>query len=246
MRASSRWLLVLALATPLAACTVGDITGGGGGDDTGDDVGGDPTTAPDAAPPPDYALSMSPPMIATTLGTESRYTLTLTSDRYAGPVDLVVTGMPASWTVTMEPAEVSLSYDGTATVDLIVTVPTNGEAGAAAIAVEATAGPGVRTTSGLIEVENKLIVTIPAGAGTGPHQFPGRIDLKLGAVLSIVNGDTIGHRVHSDGGAGFPHQPATMGPGAAYTVTPGDLGQYRFYCHDHGEGRGVTNLVVGP
>lgn len=260
MRLSSvRALLALGLATPLAACTVGDLSGpgggGGGGGGGGDDIGDDDPLPPDAAPVPDYALSISPPMITTTLGTTSEYTLTLQSDYYEGPVDLAVTGLPETWVATFDPEIVVVALNGTTTVRLSIAVPSNGAAtyddpaavATAPITVEATATPGARTALAELAVENHLYVDIPElGAPNGPHEFPGRIDLKLGAKLSIRNSDDATHRIHSDGGAGFPHQDDDMAQGQAYTVTPGDLGQYRFYCHSHGEGTGVTNLVVAP
>lgn len=239
-----RSLVVLLLATPLAACTVGDITGGGGGDDVG---GGDDTgPGPDAAVIPEYSLTMTPLTASTTLGTVTSYSLTLTSDNFEGPVTLAVTGLPASWTAELSPTMVVLGVDSdTAIVALTITVPSNGDpATDAVIGVDAQAAPGLRQASSLMTVANEYIHAIPAGSGTGQHQFPGRIDLKLGASLRVLNSDTTLHRIHSNGGPGFPHQEGSMGQGEAYVVTPEDVGDYTFYCHDHGEGTGVTNLVV--
>jgi plastocyanin len=242
-----RALAVLLLATPLAACTVGDITsGGGGGDDTGgggDDTGGG---GADAAVTPDYSLTMTPPTASTTLGTVSNYSLTLSSTNFEGPVTLTATGLPASWTAEFAPPTVTLGRDDTAIVALSITVPPNGDAAPAGmtIGVDAQAAPGLRQASTVLTVANEYVVAIPAGAGSGAHQFPGRIDLKLGASLRILNSDTTLHRIHSNGGAGFPHQETSMGQGESYPVTPEDVGGYLFYCHDHGEGTGVTNLVV--
>ena len=187
---------------------------------------------------------MTPPTLATVLSSETRYTITLQSTNYEGPVTLITTGVPASWTTTFEPATVVLALDGTTTVELLVQVPSNGEATTATLGVEATASPGTRAVSSQLVVANELSVAIPSGSGTGGHQFPGRIDLKLGATLKIVNSDGTLHRIHSDGGPGFPHQDNDMTQGQMYQVIPGDVGQYNFYCHIHGVGTGVTNLVV--
>src|SRR5689334_11199405 len=95
-----RPLLAFLLATPLAACTVGDITGGGGGGDDGvsDDSSGDDVAAgPDAAVA-DFSVAMSPTTQATTLGTSSHYTVTLDSSHFAGSVTLTATGVPTGWT----------------------------------------------------------------------------------------------------------------------------------------------------
>ena len=69
--------------------------------------------------------------------------------------------------------------------------------------------------------------------------------INAGTMLRFINYDTAPHRVHSDGGAGFPHQDFDMGPGQEYDVTPtGTSTTYRFYCHSHGESTGETNLTV--
>lgn len=235
--------LLLSLLVP--ACTVGEVLPGGGGDDQiggGDDTSG---VGPDAAveAPEDFSLAMTPPAIDTTLGTTTHYTLTLQSDNFAGPVTLTATGVPTGATATFAPASVTLPLDGQVTVDLAIVTTSEFAAGTSTIAVEAVAAPGTHSASGSYVVANEYIYTIGA-VGTGAHGFPSTMRLPLGAKLTIKNGDTIGHRIHSDGGAGFPHQDATMPAGASYSVTPGDVGGYTFYCHDHGVGVGVTNLVV--
>jgi plastocyanin len=249
MRSSlARLLLVLAAAAPLAACTVGDITGPGGGDDdgiSGDDDGDDTAAGPDAGVEPSYSLTMTPPQVATTLGTESHYTITLASTNFTGPVSLSVSGLPADWMATFEPTAVTMPLDGTTTVDLTITVPTTAAGATTQIGVNASAAPGTHEASAQLAVANEYIMTIGDGTGTGAHAFPSNLQLKLGATLRIMDADTgTPHRIHSDGGDGFPHQDASMEAGQEYAVTPGDLGGYRFYCHDHGEGTGATNLTV--
>jgi plastocyanin len=241
---SARSLLASLLLAPLAACTVGDITGAGGG--AGDDVEDDPGVAPDAAPPPDFAVTLAPARLETTLATESTFTLTLTSERFTGPVSLAATGVPEGYTARFAPTAVTLPVDGVATVELIVAVPAGASGAAATIGVEATAAPGLRQASAELEVAPVFVLDLPTGTGTGAHPFAPTLELKLGTTLRIRNLDATGHRIHSDGGPGFPHQPATMVQGQEYVVTPGDVGNYRYYCHDHGEGRGVTRLTVVP
>jgi len=195
---------------------------------------------------PDYSLTMTPPTASTTLGTVTNYSLALTSSNFEGPVTLTATGLPASWTAEFSPPSPTLELDGSTIVALTITVPANADAAPTGmtIGVDALAEPGLRQASSVMTVANEYVLSIPAGTGTGSHQFPGRIDLKLGATLRIANGDTTLHRIHSNGGPGFPHQETSMGQGEAYVVTPEDVGGYLFYCHDHGEGTGVTNLVV--
>lgn len=246
MRIPSLPLAVL-LTLPLSACTVGEITSGGG-DDTGgdDDIGDDdPGDSPDAAPVPSYAIAVTPPAQTTDLGTELRYTVVLSSSNFTGVVELAAAGVPESWTATFSPsAAITVPLDGTATAELVVTVPTDAEATTAAISIDATAAPGERVASASATVNNQLVLEWGVGTGGGNHGFPNNLALRLGATLHIRNGDTTQHRVHSDGGPGFPHQETSIGQGQEYVVIPGDVGGYRFYCHDHGDGTGVTNLTV--
>jgi hypothetical protein len=237
-----RPLAVALVSSLVAACTVGEITGPGAGDDVGDDDVG-----PDGgeAGPPDFAISMSPPQVATRLGTENRYSVTLASSDFTGPVSLIATGVPEGWSARFEPSAVTLPMNGGVTVQLVVDVPSTAIAENVTLGVDASAAPGLRQASAQLQVANEYLLEIAAGAGEGAHGLPGRIDLALGATLRIRNGDaTTLHRIHSDGGPGFPHQEVSMGVGEEYAVTPGDVGQYVFYCHDHGVGTGVTDLVV--
>lgn len=231
----------------LPACTVGEVIGTPGG---GDDTGGDDISevGPDAMPaedPENFTMTMSPSTLTTTLGTTSHYTLTLTSDNFTGPVTLALTGVPAGWTTTFNPANPVVPLDGELIVDLAVMLPTDTDATTTTIGVTAWAdGPGTKAAQASMTVTNDYILEIANGTGTGSHGMPGTLNLPLGATLHIQNGDLTPHRIHSDGGLGFPHQDASMAQGAEYTVTPGEISSYSFYCHDHGVGTGVTNLVV--
>jgi plastocyanin len=243
-------ILAAALALPFAACTLGDITQpgpGGGGDDTvggGDDV----AASPDASVTPDFRIaSMSPTQAATSLGTTTHYTLTLDSSNFSGPVTLAAAGAPASWNVTFSPsATVTVPMDGQATVDMVVAIPTDGDAGSSTLNITASGSPGERTATAQLAVANEYVITIADGTGTGAHPFfPQNLTLKIGVTLKIKDADTTKpHRIHSDGGAGFSHQDNDMAAGGEYDVTPSASGAYYFYCHDHGEGLGATNLTM--
>lgn len=245
-------LLALALG-PLAACTLGDITPGGpgnpgGGDDvtSGDDTSGG---APDAAPTPDFTASMSPTQQATSLGTTSRYTITLDSSNFMGPVTLAATGAPASWNVSFDPMDtVTVPMNGQATVDMVVQVPSDGDAGNMNLAVTATGSAGTKQVGASLAVANEYVITIANGTGSSAHPFfPQQLTLKIGATLKIKDADTsTAHRIHSDGGPGFPHQDNDMAAGQEYDITPSASGAYYFYCHDHGEGLGATDLTMHP
>jgi hypothetical protein len=246
----SRPLLALLLATPLAACTAGDITGGGGGDDgVSDDSSGDDVAAGPDASVQDFSVSMSPTTVATTLGTENHYTVTLDSSHFSGPVTLTATGVPAGWNVTFSPsATVTVPEDGQVTADMTVAVPTDVAGMNANVGVMAQAAPGQRSATGALNVANEYDLIIPDGTKNTTHPFPSTLRLKVGVTLKIKTLDSQApHRIHSDGGDGFPHQDTDMTNGQSYDVTPTDTtATYHFYCHDHGEGLGATNLTMVP
>jgi plastocyanin len=188
---------------------------------------------------------VTPPTQTTNLGTELRYSVILSSTNFTGAVELAATGIPASWTSAFSPSStVNVPLDGQATVELVLTVPPDGEAMTAPISIDATAAPGARSATTSATVNNDLVLEWGLGTGGGNHGFPNNLTIRLGTTLHIKNGDMTAHRVHSDGGAGFPHQDNSIGQGQEYVVVPGDVGGYRFYCHDHGDGTGVTNLSV--
>jgi plastocyanin len=236
-------VLALLLAAPLAACTVGDITGGNSGDDdgSGDDVSG----GPDAAVQ-DFAITMSPTQANTTLGTETHYTVTLDSSNFAGAVTLTATGVPETWSYAFVPsATVTVPLDGQITAELVVTVPPDAIASTASLGVSAAGTVGTRTIAGSLVVANEFIIDLPDGTKNGTHPFPPNLQLRVGTTLRVRTLDTQApHRIHSDGGLGFPHQDTSMTAGQEYDALPGEAGSYRFYCHDHGEGLGATNLTM--
>jgi hypothetical protein len=241
-----RLFLAVLLATPLAACTAGDITGGGddsvgGDDDGGDDVAG----GPDAAIA-DFSVSLSPTQQATTLGTETRYTVTLDSSNFGGPLTLSATGVPEGWVATFDPSPtVTVPVDGQAVATLVVTVPSDAIASNASIGVTAAGSPGSHAAGAALQVANEYILDIPDGTRNTAHPFPTNLQLRVGVTLRIRNQDSQApHRIHSDGGLGFPHQDESMTVGQEYDAAPGEAGGFRFYCHDHGEGLGATNLVM--
>ncbi len=84
-------------------------------------------------------------------------------------------------------------------------------------------------------VEHHVIVfTIPPGTGTD-GQFntsDNPVVGQVGDVLRLVNGDSIPHRLHTDGSP-FGHPAADLGPGQAeeYLLLSEFSGS--LYCHDH-------------
>lgn len=216
------------------ACTVGDLSGPNPG--PGQDPGGGPSVGPDAAPgsdpgdpapnapdaaPPDYALAMAPATAAIELGQEAAFTVTLDSDRFAGPVALTASGVPDSWLVTFTPSDtIELPANGTAMVTVTVAAPSNAEPAAATLGVIATAAPGERGAQAALEVANQYTVTIADGVGEGQHEFPGLAEVRLGTNITILNADATQHRIHSNNDeAGFPTRRAAW-PGAKATASP--------------------------
>ena len=235
----------LLLAT-LAACDVGSV-GPNPGDDTTDVDAAPPSI--DAPPTPTVAVAVTPPSVTTTLGTESTFTVALTSSHFTGAVNLAATGAPAGWVVTITPTSLSLTDGGSGTATVKVRVPSNGTPAPTGQALTITAtGAGVSGTGpASLAVTNEYIINVGSGAGGGTHwgaMNGGTIRLKAGTRLHIRNDDIIAHRVHTGGGvAGFDHQGSDMGPGGSFDVTP-TSGSDIFYCHDHGQGTGEVNLVI--
>jgi plastocyanin len=242
----------------LVGCTPGEIGpgsgpgGGGGGGDDGPDAGVS-QNAPDAEPaapdaaPPDYAMSVGPTAgVDLALGQVAELEVTLTSERYDGPVSLAVAGAPASWNITYPEGDtVDLAYDGTATATIQIELPSNGEALSSVLQVTANAGPGERIGTVPVTAINELTVVISDGTADGQHNFPSAAEIRLGAAVKILNADGTLHRIHSDNGnAGFPHQDGEMSQGESYSFTIDQTGQFNYYCHEHNVGAGVGSFVV--
>ncbi len=252
--------LALALAS-LVGCSVGEITGPGGvgdGDGSGDGDGdgsggggggggggGDDTAA--------ISLEVLPPLADMTLGTSTTFDVLVTSDNYSGSVALALQGAPAGWQVAFDSPSLNFTGSGSLAGTMTVTVPTNGQAGAIATALVATASMGPEETPVQFDVEQTLLVPIADGVGSaGAHAFPRDVTIKSGTVVRFVNYDTTsGHTIHSDGGDAFPHEddqmakaPSAGQAGGTYEITTGQSGIYTFYCHDHGDNTGIGIVSV--
>lgn len=252
LRATSTSFLALVLA---AGCTVGDLSGGTPDPGSGPDAGPGDQPQADAAPnapdaaPPDYALTLAPSTAAIELGQEYVFTVSLSSERFAGPVTLAATGAPDSWNVTFAPSEtIDLPLDGSAIATMTVQVPSDAEAAIADVVLTATADPGERSATGAVTVANQLTVAIADGVADGQHAFPGLATVRLGAAIRILNTDGTAHRIHSNNdNAGFPHQEDTMATGEAYEFTLNRTGQFDYYCHVHDVQAGVGAFrVIDP
>jgi len=239
-----RTLLAGLLGLTLAACTVGSL-----GDDTtpppGDDTTppGDDGTTP---PTPRLDVTVTPPATVTglELGSTLDFTITATaSGGFAGDVTLAANGVPTSWLAAFAPGPtITLAADGTATATMTVTIPSDGEAIPATVAIDYTSSLGSAQAVGAsVTVLNQFTETVTVN-GNGVCIYPqqngapvavnNRRKLRAGTTLRIRNGGTIPMRIHvSDGVDGFSHQGNAMAANATYdsVVTGGTSAEW--YCH---------------
>ena len=204
-------------------------------------------TASDAG----FTASVSPASPTTTLGTTTTYTITIQSQDYTGPVNVSVSGHPASWVVTAAtPSTVNVTAGGSATVTITVQIPSNGEAAPSGRTLTFKVGGNGSILSGTskLTVKKEYVLAIPAGAGAaGPHwSVTSPLLLKSGTLLRIRNDDATAHRIHTNGTIpGLAPQDASMTQGQSYTATVG-VGTDVIYCADHGDTTGQLTITVQP
>jgi len=202
-------------------------------------------------PTPKVAATVDKMTVDTELGKTETLTLTVTgTDGFAGDVTIQPTvvdsaGNPLTgWTLTANPATLTLSQNGTMTSMVSVKIPTDAAelAPIVKLAVSSTA-PAVEADSALT-VKKQVTLTFDAGAGTAaPHQgLPqpnSRLMIRAGTKVIFHNGDTIPHRIHGDGG--ITHEPSDLAPGGDYAVTVNADADW--YCHDHENSNADVRLV---
>lgn len=249
-----RLVAIFVIGLQMAACTVGSGPPGVPG------PGGDPGDGPDGGvvPPEDLLsgaveLSVGSLPESMTLGSSESIEVVVTSlDDYAGGVELSLVGAPASWTVSISPASLTLAAGEVATAELVITVPSNGDAASANLQVTATALAqaldGVAVANSTVAVDNRVYYRVPAGTSAGTHVWPSG-SIRPGTTVVFINGDSLVHKIHSNNDdVGFPHQdPDSLLPAAptsTYEVTITESGSYSFYCHIHGDGSGTGAIVV--
>jgi plastocyanin len=202
---------------------------------------------------PIVSLEVTPPLADLSLGTSASFDVIVTSENYAGPVALSLTGAPASWQVAFDSPTLDFTGTGSLAASFTVTVPPSGDAGSITASVVATASMGPQEAAIQVDVENAYVMAIPDGVGNaGAHGFPQDITVRSGTVIRFENLDTSsGHTIHANGGDAFPHQDDQMAPapsagqtGGTYQLTTSNTGIYDFYCHDHGQNTGVGLITV--
>ena len=175
-----------------------------------------------AGPQPAIAAAVGPSTQPTTLGTQKHYFVHVLSCGFAGNVALTQSGAPASWTVALDPANLSLATGHVGSSEMTVTVPSDGDAGLHTIDVAAAAsGANTVPLSADLDVANEFLIHFaPDGTGTGTHAFyPTNLTVKVGAKLRYVDDDSATPHHGEDGSAGFTHQASDMSQGQEYDIT---------------------------
>ncbi|HUQ07197.1 MAG TPA: hypothetical protein VM261_32120 [Kofleriaceae bacterium] len=197
--------------------------------------------------PGTVSVVMTPPARSTTLGTTTRFNVAITSNNFAGTVNLSQTGGAAGWTKSL-PASISITSGATQNVNFDITIATNGAAatGGTNLTVSATvSGQAAVSDSSTLTVADEVILDIANGTGNGAH-WGGMTTLTMrnGSRLTVTNQDGIAHRMHYGGIIDGVDHPATdMQPGGSSSVVLGSAGTDTVYCHVHGQGTGMFNLV---
>jgi len=233
--------LVLASALSLPAC-VGAIDGV--------DL---PATAANFEPGEPMAVSISPAAQAIRLAEDTTFSIQIDANSYNGDLALAIPSAPPSWDISFSEDVQSVTEGETVEILVTVSVPTNGEAGDQNINISLDAGDLALSVDAAVTVEDLLVVPIQNDTGVGTHVFPSMM-VRQGTLVRFENIDGTRHTIHAaNGEAGFPHQPAPgMDPSAAPGVTAGGnydvtltaAGNFQFYCHDHGPGRGMGALIA--
>ncbi len=189
------------------------------------------------AAPGSVSVVMTPPSASSTLGTTTRFNVKLTSNNFAGTVNLAASGGPSDWTRNLPPS-VTIAAGEVQNLDFDVVVATNGSATAspATLTVSATISTmsPVTDTSTLM-IANEYILPIAGGVGAGPHWGAlTNLTLRNGSRFTIRNDDAVAHQIHAQNTiSGLAHQATAMNTGESYSVVLGSTGTDAIYCHVH-------------
>jgi hypothetical protein len=197
--------------------------------------------------PGTVSVVMTPPSTSTVLGTTTRFNVAITSNNFAGTVNLSQTGGPTGWTKTL-PSSISITSGATQNVNFDITFPTNGAAatGGTSLTVSATvSGQSAVSDSSTLTVADEVVINIVSGTNTGAHWGAmTMLTMRNGSRLTVVNQDTVAHRMHYGGVIdGVDHPASDMQPTDSHSVVLGSAGSDTVYCHVHGQGTGMFSLV---
>lgn len=191
---------------------------------------------------PDFRVSADT-AAGTTLGTAVTVHVHLTSTGLAGVVSLSVTGAPGTWTVTPPSNPVNLTANGQTIADVVVTIPSNGDAAPSGrtLTIEATVASHSDTAQTVVTVANQFIAPIAVGANSAGGHWGAlagtTIHLNTGTLLTFRNDDTTSHLIHAGTSLpGLQHQNTSgpgIAPGGTYDQTLTGTGTDLVYCHLH-------------
>jgi len=188
----------------------------------------------------EYSLNVTPSLADMNLGEEMTFTATVSSENYAGTVDLALTGVMEDWAVSYLPSQtVTLAENQSVDVTISITVPTNGAYGEGALAFALNGDLGLRNASSTLTVSNKLMLTIEPGTGGDNHtSLTGTIPMRADTEVIIMNNDNMEHQIHSD-----PHGDP-FNTGESHIIYNNNAGEVDAYCHIHGRGTGEITFNV--
>ncbi len=133
-----------------------------------------------------------------------------------------------------------LSANGQAIANVVVAIPSNGDAAPAGdtLAIEASIGADHHVAKAVVTVANEFVAPIHLGALSGTHWGSlsnDTIHLSVGTLVTFRNDDTTTHDIHASGVIGIAHQSVTLGtlPGGTYQQTISSLGSDKIWCHFH-------------
>ncbi len=259
------FLLAGFVAVLLPACVVGtgEITDEGtGGDQSGTNTGGgadegtgggDGTgtgTGTGTTSTPRIVATVDKTTVSSELGKTEKLMVTIQSmNGFTGTVNVtpsMLSGATAmtGFTITPNPASVTLEDGASQQVELTVKIPTDAASLSPTLKVDLGGGATTASISSAFTVANQVTVNIAAGTGMGNHlSLPATnapIRIRQGTKIVFHNADGIQHVIHGNGG--IPHEnTAAGGAGTDYTVTPS--GDATWYCHSH-EGSGMSRPVL--
>jgi hypothetical protein len=106
---------------------------------------------------------------------------------------------------------------------------------------------GTSTARTLTVTEDPTVVfTIASGTGSGPwNSSDDPVLAEVGDTLRIVNGDSVAHRLHTDG-TPFPHPETELAPGESEEYVLQEAFTGSLYCHVHGPGSTFWLTVTDP
>lgn len=245
-----RFLFAVAGSLAIPGCLVGtgDISTESGKDDDGSGTGPGGGQSGQSA----VTATLDKAAISTELGKLETLTITVTgTNGFSGAVDVVpsvvnAAGEPvAGWQLTPTPASVNLPLDGSAQVQVAVSVPSDAAVLSPKIkvALKTALGSAPAEVSAAVTVAKQITIGLAATGTASPHAaWPAvgqTLTIRAGTKVVFHNADSIAHQMHGSGG--ILHEAGLLAPGGDYTVTPSANGQW--WCHAHGEGSGAARSI---